>query len=73
MPLFTMPQGIGQRVRGQRLVAPDAFRWTNCETNVVRYDLPEAQSFSTSFCGKGGSPVPHNTRSGREIIIGRIA
>jgi hypothetical protein len=33
------------------------------------YDLPEARSFSTSFCGKCGSPVPHSTRSGREIII----
>jgi hypothetical protein len=50
-------------------VAPDAFRWTHGETIVTRYDLPEAQSFSSSFCGRCGSPVPHSTRSGREIII----
>jgi len=50
-------------------VPPDAFRWTQGESLVVRYDLPEAQSFSTSFCSKCGSPVPRLTRSGREVII----
>jgi hypothetical protein len=59
----------GSAFAANAYVAPDAFRWTNGETNVVRYDLPEARSFSTSFCGKCGSPVPHSTRSGREIII----
>jgi hypothetical protein len=50
-------------------VAPDAFRWTFGESIVVRYDLPEARSFASSFCGRCGSPVPHSTRSGREVII----
>ncbi|MEJ0068577.1 MAG: GFA family protein [Pseudomonadota bacterium] len=50
-------------------VLPDAFRWTRGENAVIRYDLAEARSFSSSFCGKCGSPVPHSTRSGREIII----
>ena len=59
----------GSAFAANAYVAPDAFRWTNGETNVVRYDLPEARSFSTSFCGRCGSPVAHSTRSGREIII----
>jgi hypothetical protein len=50
-------------------VLPDAFRWTRGEDMVIRYDLPEARSFAVSFCGTCGSPVPHSTRSGREIII----
>jgi hypothetical protein len=37
--------------------------------DVARFDLPNAQSFSTSFCRSCGSPLPHATRSGREIII----
>src|SRR3954453_3394395 len=48
---------------------PDAFRGTRGESVVVRYDSPEARSFATSLCGNWASPVPHSTRSGREIII----
>jgi hypothetical protein len=59
----------GSAFAANAYVMPDAFRWTNGENNVVRYDLPEARSFSTAFCGQCGSPVPHATRSGREIII----
>src|SRR5947209_16838305 len=50
-------------------VLPQAFRWTRGEDSVVRLDLPEARSFSTSFCRRCGSPLPHATRSGREISI----
>ena len=50
-------------------VLPSAFRWTRGQEHVVRFDLPEAKSFSTSFCGMCGSPLPHYTRSGREVII----
>ena len=50
-------------------VAPDAFRWTRGADRVARYDLPTARSFATSFCTTCGSPLPHPTRSGREIII----
>ena len=50
-------------------VLPEAFRWTSGENLVVRYDLPEARSFANAFCSKCGSPVPHPTRSGREVII----
>ncbi|MBV9433232.1 MAG: GFA family protein [Hyphomicrobiales bacterium] len=50
-------------------VLPPAFRWRRGQEHVARFDLPEARSFSTSFCGRCGSPLPHNTRSGREVII----
>jgi hypothetical protein len=50
-------------------VQPEAFRWTEGEANVRRFDLPEAKSFSTAFCRRCGSPLPHATRSGREVII----
>lgn len=50
-------------------VPPDAFRWTRGADAVRRFDLPEARSFANAFCARCGSPVPHPTRSGREIII----
>lgn len=50
-------------------VLPDAFRWLSGADKVARFDLPAARSFSTSFCCHCGSPLPHATRSGREIII----
>jgi hypothetical protein len=50
-------------------VAPDRFRWTTGEAEVVRYDLPTAASFATTFCRRCGSPLPHHTRSGREVVV----
>jgi hypothetical protein len=50
-------------------VSPEGFQWTRGGNLVVRYDLPTAKSFATSFCSKCGSPMPHPTRSGREMII----
>jgi hypothetical protein len=50
-------------------VLPDAFRWMRGEDVVRRFDLPQARSFATAFCSRCGSPVPHATRSGREVII----
>jgi hypothetical protein len=38
------------------------------EELAVRYDLPTARSFATSFCQRCGSPLPHLTRSGGEAI-----
>ena len=35
----------------------------------MRFDLPTAQSFSTTFCRTCGTPLPHATRSGREMIV----
>jgi hypothetical protein len=46
-----------------------AFRWCEGEEFVSRHDLPAARSFATSFCRQCGSPLPHLTRSGREVIV----
>lgn len=46
-----------------------AFRWLSGEASVTRYDLPSAGSFATSFCKTCGSPLPHATRSGRQVIV----
>jgi hypothetical protein len=51
------------------VVAPERFRWTSGEHDIVRYDLPEARSFANAFCGMCGSTVPHATRSGRAVIV----
>jgi hypothetical protein len=51
------------------VVKPEAFRWLHGEDLVARYDLPIARSFATAFCRNCGSPLPHPTRSGREVII----
>jgi hypothetical protein len=59
----------GSAFAANAYVWPEAFRWTSGQEYVVRFDLPEARSFSTSFCRQCGSPLPHWTRSGREVII----
>jgi hypothetical protein len=59
----------GSAFAANAYVLPAAFRWTRGEAEVARYDHPEARSFATSFCRRCGSPVPHTTRSGREIVI----
>jgi hypothetical protein len=50
-------------------VVPDRFRWTAGAELTIRYDLPTALSFATTFCRRCGSPLPHHTRSGREIVV----
>lgn len=50
-------------------VAPNQFAWTSGQGLVVRFDLPSARSFANSFCSHCGSPLPHLTRSGREVIL----
>jgi len=59
----------GSAYAANATVPPDAFRWTRGESAVQRFDLPGAHSFANAFCSRCGSPVPHRTRSGREIII----
>ena len=48
---------------------PANFAWLSGSDRVVRFDLPGARSFSTTFCRTCGSPLPHPTRSGRELIL----
>ena len=62
-------KATGSAYSANACVLPDAFRWTRGEEMVRRFDLPEARSFATAFCSRCGSPVPHATRSGREVII----
>jgi hypothetical protein len=50
-------------------VKADALEWLRGQELIVRYDLPTARSFATSFCRQCGSPLPHLTRSGREAIL----
>lgn len=50
-------------------VAPDRFAWTAGREHAVRYDLPSARSFATTFCRGCGAPLPHHTRSGREVVV----
>ena len=50
-------------------VAPSQFRWLAGSESISRYDLPSARSFATAVCRHCGCPVPHVTRSGREIIV----
>lgn len=50
-------------------VPPDQFEWTSGQDSTQRFDLPTARSFSTTFCQNCGSPLPHHTRSGHEIVV----
>ena len=59
----------GSAFAANAYVSPPAFHWLSGEDKVVRFDLPAARSFSTAFCRDCGSPLPHATRSGREVII----
>ena len=50
-------------------MTPGQFAWTSGHDQVVRFDLPAARSFATTFCRRCGAPLPHHTRSGREIVV----
>jgi len=50
-------------------VAPTQFSWLEGELEAKRFDLPSAQSFSTTYCIRCGGPLPHFTRSRREVVI----
>jgi hypothetical protein len=49
--------------------APARFRWTSGQESIIRFDLPTARSFATTFCRYCGSPLPHHTRSGGEVVV----
>jgi|ERR1700687_3460761 len=50
-------------------VAPEQFAWNSGRDEIVRFDLPTARSFATTFCRRCGAPLPHHTRSGLEIVV----
>jgi len=62
-------KATGSACASNLYVAPHQLRWLAGIAEVVRFDLPDARSFATSFCRRCGSPLPHATRSGRELIV----
>lgn len=50
-------------------VASSQFSWLSGEEIAKRFDLPAAQSFATTCCTACGGPLPHFTRSRREVVI----
>ncbi len=50
-------------------VAPAQFSWVAGEAGAKRFDLASAASFSIVHCTTCGGPLPHFTRSGREVVI----
>ena len=36
------------------VIAPVSFRWIRGESEVTRFDLPQAASFATGFCRRCG-------------------
>ncbi len=50
-------------------VKPEAFRWTKGESDVQRYDIPEAKRFALQFCRHCGSRLPHLMRNGARMVI----
>lgn len=51
------------------IIDPDNFSWLTGESNVGRFELPEARHFATSFCQKCGSSLPWETQSGKAVVI----
>jgi hypothetical protein len=62
-------KATGSAFTANACVLPSAFRRLSGQRHVARFDYPLAKSFSTSFCRECGSPLPHATRSGREVIV----
>ena len=54
-------------VRATNLAVPiNQFRLTTGEELILRYDLPEARSFTTAICTR---PVPHASRNGEHMVV----
>ena len=51
------------------IIDPVHFKWTMGESNVGRYELPEAKHFASSFCKTCGSTLPWITQSKKAMII----
>jgi hypothetical protein len=59
----------GSAHASQLVVEPRRFAWVTGRELAVRYDLPAAAAFATTFCSRCGAPLPHQTRSGRHVIV----
>lgn len=51
------------------IIDPKQFIWLSGESNVGRYELPDAKYFASSFCKKCGSSLPWLTQSGTAMIV----
>lgn len=51
------------------IIDPAHFKWLKGESNVGRYELPEAKHFASSFCKKCGSSLPWITQSKTAMIV----
>lgn len=49
--------------------SPEQITWLSGQTNVKRFDLPEAERFSNCFCTTCGSQVPYLSRDGAFLVI----
>lgn len=45
------------------------IEWLSGADNVTRFEYPEAERFSKTFCKTCGSPVPCLSRDGTKIVI----
>jgi hypothetical protein len=50
-------------------VEPAQFSWCTGEKSTRRFDLHSAASFATTYCASCGGPLPHFTRSGKEVVV----
>ncbi|MCG8324231.1 MAG: GFA family protein [Thiotrichales bacterium] len=50
-------------------VPPERFRWLTGETQVGRYEHPDAKYFATTFCKQCGSSLPWAVQGGRNIVV----
>lgn len=50
-------------------VSPKQFRWLTGESQVGRFELPDAKHFATSFCKHCGSSLPWLAKSGKSVVI----
>ena len=48
---------------------PEKIEWHSGKDLTKRFDLPEAEKFSTCFCSECGSPVPYISRNESFLII----
>ena len=61
-------QARGAAHASNLIVANDALRFTNGESSIRRYKIPEAKFFTQCFCGKCGGTVP-TVDNDRQIAV----
>lgn len=51
------------------LAGPHSLEWLKGESEVQRFELPDAKSFARAFCRHCGSMVPHEKRDHSGVIV----